>query len=130
MKTYNFTATHRKAIYSVMMELGLALVSTRKQIENGTLLFEDNGYLYGFYESGYCRRFVPTDAGHSTAQKVNGIEYAMYQLNRTYMENCIYQHIDGTVYKCRRKRRVLIGPMEQLGIVTAAIVRWRDKNHF
>jgi hypothetical protein len=127
MKTYPFNARTRRTIDLVMREMGLLLVSNKRQIENGTLLYVDleTQCLYGFYESGYCRRFVPTTMAWSQAQIVNGIGYQMYQLNRTYMENYIYQHMDGTVYKCRRKRRVLVGPMEQIGIVTAAIANYR-----
>ncbi len=127
MKQYKFDARYRQSVDRVLGSMGLYHVGTKKQVENGTLMYIDprTDCLYALYESGYCRRFVPTTMAWGQAQTVNERGYAMYQLNRTYMENYIYQHMDGTVYKCRRKRRVLVGPMEQLGIVTAAIANYR-----
>ena len=103
---YSFDARYRTTVLCVMEQLGTVYASTRKQTENGTLLFHDpqTGVDYGFYESGYCRRIV---GGTYTTNYC-------YQLNRTVRVNGRYV-------------RTLANPLEQLGIVTGAVVHYRSR---
>ena len=128
-RVYKFNSTVRENIYRVMMELDMDFISNKRQIENGTLLFEDpqTGALYGFYESGYIRRFYQTTMRWGAAQTINGIGYAMYQLNPVYTEYCVSEY-NAKTYEYTRKRRQLVGPMEQLGIAVSAITQYRLKN--
>jgi hypothetical protein len=127
MKKYTFNARYRGTVNRVMEQLGLEYAGSPARIENGTLLFRDpqTGCLYGFYESGYCRRLIPSFVWGSS-ETIGGKNYAGYQLNKTEKQLVQYQH-NGRVYECLQKVRILANPMEQLGIVTAAIANYRNK---
>ena len=119
MKNYNFTARFKNGVKTVMDELGLNEIKTKRQ-KDGTMMFLDlkSGSIYGFYESGYCRRLVPTgfNTHWGAAQTILGRNYSMYQLNPT------------NVHKNGRKTRILVNPVEQLGLVVSAISRIRKTN--
>ena len=117
MKRYKFTTKFKNSVKDVMGELGLDEIKTKRQ-KNGTLMFEDpeTESVYGLYESGYCRRLVPIDIHWGTSQIINGKNYQMYQLNKTYS-------IDS-----RHKARLFANPIEQLGLVVSAITRIRKTN--
>tara|TARA_Y100000766_G_C18646034_1_gene478002 strand:+ start:221 stop:577 length:357 start_codon:yes stop_codon:yes gene_type:complete len=117
MKRYKFTTKFKNSVKDVMSELGLDEIKTKRQ-KNGTLMFEDpeTESVYGLYESGYCRRLVPIDIHWGTSQIINGKNYTMYQLNKTYS-------IDS-----RHKARLFANPIEQLGLVVSAITRIRKTN--
>lgn len=127
MKTVTFDARYRKSVDSVLTAMGLKLISTRKQIENGTLMYRDpyTQCLYALYESGYIRRFVPTR--YSIGQTINGKGYAMYQLNPVYNENRIANSYDGKKYIYTVKVRRLLSPIEQLGRIVIAIQNYRNR---
>jgi|ETNmetMinimDraft_21_1059911.scaffolds.fasta_scaffold483478_1 hypothetical protein len=119
MKNYKFTTQFKNGVKSVMSELGLNEIEN-KRAKEGTMLFLDikTGSIYGFYESGYCRRLIPThfNTHWGTAQTILGRNYQMYQLNPT------------NVHKSGRKSRILSNPVEQLGLVVNAIARIRKTN--
>jgi hypothetical protein len=126
MNFYRFRADYRKNVNNVMSEMGLRLVSSPRQIENGTLLYRDleTGCLYGLYESGYCRRFVESQSG--CGQTIKGRNYKMYQLNRRVKLN--QRKPKKTPFAKTyppRYMRIMANPIEQLGIVVSAITRYR-----
>lgn len=110
---YKFNAQFRKSAAAVATELGLEFISTKRQIENGTLMFNDpqSNVEYALYESGYVRR-------------LDG--QAMYQLNKTRMgiKTTTYK---GKEYTHYQKIRVLANPDEQLGIFVKSVVNWRNR---
>ena len=122
-KLFNFNARYRTTVMNVMAELGLVHVGTPRQVENGTLMFRDPQAkcIYAFYESGYCRRLTMS---YSNSQTINNSFYAMYQLNKTRKETVKYDY-NGRTSEYNRTVRILANPMEQLGIVSAAIANFR-----
>ena len=117
MKRYKFTTRFKNSVKDVMSDFGLNEIKTKRQ-KDGTMLFLDSETesIYGLYESGYCRRLVPINIHWGTAQTINGQNYQMYQLNKTYP-------IDS-----RHKARLFANPVEQLGLVVSAITRIRKTN--
>ncbi len=62
MKNFcNFDARFRKSAALVANEMGMEFISTPRQVENGTLMFNDpvRNVKYAMYESGYVRRLTP-----------------------------------------------------------------------
>ena len=116
-KMYKFTARFKNSVKDVMVDFGLNEIKTKRQ-KDGTMLFLDpeTESIYGLYESGYCRRLVPINIHWGTSQTINGQNYQMYQLNKTY------------TYKNGKKSRILSNPVEQLGLVVSAITRTRKTN--
>ena len=127
-RIHTFNATYRQAVDRVMNEMGLTLISTHKQIENGTLMYRDpiGDCLYALYESGYIRRFVPTRF-YGSAYHRKGVDYKMYQLNPTCKEKRLYKRSDGLYAEMTSIRRVLLNPMEQLGKITIGITNYRNQ---
>lgn len=117
MKRCKFTTRFKNSVKSVMSEMGLNEIKN-KRAKDGTMLFLDpeTESIYGLYESGYCRRLVPISIHWGTSQIINGQNYQMYQLNKTYP-------IDS-----RHKARLFANPLEQLGLVVSAITRIRKTN--
>ena len=117
MKRYKFTTRFKNSVKDVMSDFGLNEIKTKRQ-KDGTMLFLDpeTESIYGLYESGYCRRLVPTNTHWGTAQTILGRNYQMYQLNKTFS-------IDS-----RHKSRIFANPVEQLGLVVSAITRIRKTN--
>ena len=111
---HEFTTRFKNSVKDIMFETGLREIRTKRQKKN-TLLFHDSktGCLYGFYESGYCRRLVPTDAHWGTAQTIFGQNYQMYQLNRVKKNK-------------HSVERLKANPLEQLGLVITAIHKRRN----
>ena len=105
---YKFNASFRKSTYAVATEMGLEFISTKRQVENGTLMFYDprSRAKYALYESGYVRRLNP----------------AMYQLNKT--RKVTHQ---GSKYVYQMTERIKANPEEQLGIFVKSIVNYRNK---
>ena len=122
---YKFNASFRKSAAAVATELGLEFISTKRQVENGTLMFNDpeTNVKYAMYESGYVRRFIPTSFHWSPFQTVKN---QMYQLNKTRhgVKTTTY---NGKAYTCHQKIRILANPDEQLGIFAKSIVNYRNK---
>jgi hypothetical protein len=127
MKKYTFDARYRKSVDNVLTSMGLNLISTPRQIENGTLMYHDpyTKTIYALYESGYIRRLVPSFAWGSS-QTIGNKTYAGYQLNKTRRE-IVQREYNGRIYEFEQKVRIMANPMEQLGIVTAAIANYRNK---
>ena len=119
---YKFNASFRKSAAAVATELGLEFISTKRQVENGTLMFNDpeTNVKYAMYESGYVRRFIPTSFHWSPFQTVKN---QMYQLNKT--RKVTHQTAKG--YPCQMTERVKANPEEQLGIFVKSIVNYRNK---
>ena len=122
-----FNANTRKKIHAVMVDMGLSLISTPRQIENGTLLYKDpeTQCLYSFHQSGYCRRYTPLRQHWGAAYRINNTSYAMYQLNRTQYGTKVTTY-NGREYTTYQKMRILANPVEQLGIVAGAIALYRQ----
>lgn len=127
MKKYTFDARYRTSVDNVLTSMGLKLISTPRQIENGTLMYHDpyTKVIYALYESGYIRRLIPS-FGWGTSQTIGGKTYAGYQLNKTCRET-IQREYNGRIYEFEQKVRILANPMEQLGIVVAGIANYRQK---
>jgi hypothetical protein len=109
---YKFNASFRKSAYAVATELGLEFISTKSQVENGTLMFYDPQTLsnYAMYESGYVRRIHKNDW-----------QTLMYQLNKTHK---VAQ--EGFGYTYIMTKRIKANPEEQLGIFVKSIVNYRN----
>ena len=129
---YKFNASFRKSTYAVATELGLEFISTKRQVENGTLMFNDpqTNVKYAMYESGYVRRLLPIGncpRGNSqTSGCVRRLLPAVYQLNKTRdgYKTTTYKGKDYTTYQ---RIRIMANPDEQLGIFTKSIVNYRNK---
>jgi len=126
---YKFNASFRKSAAAVATELGLEFISTKRQVENGTLMFNDpeSNVKYAMYESGYVRRLVPIgNCPWGNSQTINSKGHAMYQLNKTRdgFKTTTYK---GKAYTSYQKIRILANPDEQLGIFAKSIVNWRNK---
>jgi len=103
-----FDARFRRAVLLVAESMGLEFISTRRQVENGTLSFYDpeTETRYSLHESGYVRRYIPpTWWPHP--------EWRGYQLNRINQ---------GFV-----KRTILADPDAQLGIFVRAVLNYRGE---
>lgn len=127
MKHCKFTTPFRKSAIAVAEELGLEFISTRLQVENGTLMFNDpdSNVKYALYESGYVRRLIGTTGGWSNSQTIDGCGHQMYQLNKTTYgyKKTTYA---GKTYTHYGKTRLLAQPIEQLGILAQSVVNWRN----
>lgn len=111
---YKFNAQFRKSAVAVAEAIGLEFISTKRQVENGTLMFIDpeTETQYAMYESGYVRRGVGGCWNHFRSSSTS---IRWYQLNRT-------ERYHG------RTVRMLAGPYEQLGILAKSVVNWREKS--
>lgn len=109
---YKFNASFRKSAAAVATELGVEFISTKRQVENGTLMFNDpkTNVNYAMYESGYVRRLLP----------------AMYQLNKT-RDGYKTRTYNGKDYTTYQRIRIMANPDEQLGIFAKSIVNYRNK---
>jgi hypothetical protein len=127
---YKFNASFRKSAAAVGEALGLEFISTRRQVENGTLMFNDPqaNIKYAMYESGYVRRLIPVgNCPWGNSQTINGRGHAMYQLNKVRKEHKAFTNFNGEAYSYYQNVRILAGPEEQLGILVKAVVNWRNK---
>jgi len=126
MNQYTFNARYRQSVDRVLGSMGLYHVGTKKQVENGTLMYKDprTDCLYALYESGYIRRLVPRKIRWGTSYRQEETNYAMYQLNPVYNEIRKCPDPFGT-YIYTSKRRRLLSPIEQLGRITIAITNYR-----
>jgi len=127
-KIHTFDARYRQSVDRVMQSMGLYLISTHRQIENGTLMYWDpqTNCLYALYESGYIRRFTPKRLQWGAAYRRKGTNYAMYQLNPTRIETVTHTY-KGQVSKYESIQRIKLNPAEQLGRITIAITNYRNK---
>jgi len=128
MKRHKFNAHFRTAVMAVAEEMGLQFISTPRQVENGTLMFNDpkSNVKYAMYESGYVRRLVPLgDCPWGNAQTIDGRGHAMYQLNRVIRNAHKSSIWNGKVYNYQGAQRVLANPDEQLGILVKSVANWR-----
>ena len=127
MKQYKFDARYRQSVDRVLGSMGLYHIGTRRQVENGTLMYRDprTNCLYALYESGYIRRFTPKQLAWGKAFQYNGKSYAMYQLNPVYNETKNVKSYTGKEYLYTVKVRRLLSPIEQLGRITIAITNYR-----
>jgi hypothetical protein len=128
-KNYKFNARYRTAVATVMEEMGLTYISTKRRTNNGTLMFNDpiTDCIYAFYESGYCRRLTPRNLHWGVGDRINDRGYAMYQLNPVYKEKQLHKTSEGKYYERTSTKRHLLNPMEQLGCVVMAITNYREK---
>ena len=128
MKHCKFTTPFRKSALAVAEELGLEFISTRLQVENGTLMFNDpeSNVKYALYESGYVRRLVPIGRQPwGNSQTIDSKGHAMYQLNKTHKVTKHWKDHQGfTSYQTTE--RILANPIEQLGILVQSVVNWRN----
>lgn len=124
-KLHRFNATFRQTAVDIAEAIGLQFVSTPKQVENGTLMFNDpqTDAYYAIYESGYVRRFIPSFICEPGAQKIDGVMHEMYQLNK--VRKTVVRFGDGNTYD--HYKRVLANPDEQLGILAKAVINRRNK---
>jgi len=126
MANYKFTKTFIKQADAVMANLGLTKYTSPQQKANNTLFYYDakTDQYYGFYESGYCRRFIPCTFHWGTTAVIQGKNYKGYQLNRTKTKcnNLGKNKVGETIYSYN-KSRIPANPLEQLGIITYSIVR-------
>jgi hypothetical protein len=125
---YKFNASFRKSAYAVATEMGLEFISTKRQVENGTLMFNDpqTNVKYAMYESGYVRRLLPTRCHWSSSQTIQDQGHQMYQLNRVHKVNKTNTY-QGKTYTYTMKERIKANPEEQLGILVKSIVNFRNK---
>lgn len=125
---YKFNTSFRKTVLSVGNEIGLEFISTKRQVENGTLMFNDpqSNVKYALYESGYVRRLIPIGkTAWGNSQTINSTGHAMYQLNKTRLgyKTTVYKEKEYTSYQ---KIRILANPEEQLRILVKSVVNWRN----
>lgn len=118
-KHANFNFNFRLSIDTTMRTLGLLHAGSNRQVEKGTLIYYDpiEDCYYGFYESGYCRRLVPTKSRLGSTLVINGTPVSSYQLNKTIK----------TRWNKMRTKRILAGPDEQLGRVIRGIISYRNR---
>jgi hypothetical protein len=127
---YKFNASFRKSAAAVGEALGLEFISSKRQVENGTLMFNDSqtNVKYALYESGYVRRLVPIGRQPwGNSQTIDSKGHAMYQLNKVRKD---WKHVTsytGKTYSYYQNVRILANPEEQLGIFAKAVVNWRNK---
>jgi|694.fasta_scaffold36925_13 hypothetical protein len=125
---YKFNASFRKSVAAVAEELGLEFISTPRQVNRGTLMFNDpqSNVKYAMYESGYVRRLVPTSHHWSSSQTIGDKGHQMYQLNKTSF-GFKTTTFNGREYTSYQKIRIMANPEEQLGIMVKAIANWRNR---
>lgn len=127
---YKFNASFRKSAAAVATELGLGFISSKRQVENGTLMFNDpqSNVKYAMYESGYVRRLVPIGRQPwGNSQTIDSKGHAMYQLNKTHKVTKHWKDHYGVSRSYQTTERILANPEEQLGIFAKSIVNWRNK---
>jgi hypothetical protein len=128
---YKFNASFRKSAAAVGEALGLEFISSSRQVNNGTLMFNDpqTNVKYAMYESGYVRRLTPVgNCPWGNSQTINERGHAMYQLNKTRKEfkTAVYNE---RTYSYHQTIRVLANPEEQLGILAKSVVNWRNNKY-
>ena len=126
---YKFNASFRKSVSAVATELGLEFISTKRQVEKGTLMFNDpqTDTKYAMYESGYVRRLITIgNCPWGNSQTIADRGHQMYQLNKTQKVAKTYK-FNGTTYTSDRTERIKANPEEQLGIFVKSIVNYRNK---
>jgi hypothetical protein len=129
---YKFNASFRKSAVAVGEALGLEFISSKRQVENGTLMFNDpqSNVKYALYESGYVRRLTPLDnCPWGNSQTINERGHAMYQLNKVRKEWKQVTSYTGKTYSYYQNVRILANPEEQLGILVKSVVNWRNNKY-
>ena len=118
-KHSKFNANLRLSIDTAMRTLKLLYAGNNEHVNRGTLLYYDpiEECYYGFYESGYCRRLVPTKSRLGSTSVINGTPVSSYQLNKTIK----------TRWNKMRTKRILASPDEQLGRVIRGIISYRNR---
>ena len=113
MSYAKFNTSFRRAAVAVAEELGLEFISTKRQLNNGTLKFHDpkTDAQYALCESGYIRRYVK-GFKHSFMTETPIYHYPLNTRNKLWAANTTYD---------------LAGPNEQLGIMVRAINNYRQK---
>lgn len=128
---YKFNASFRKSAAAVGEALGLEFISSKRQVENGTLMFNDSqtNVKYALYESGYVRRLVPIGRQPwGNSQTIDSKGHAMYQLNKV-RKDFKTTTFNGKEYTYYQNVRILANPEEQLGILAKSVVNWRNNKH-
>ena len=128
MKHCKFNTRFRMSVMAVADEMDLDFISTKRQVEKGTLMFEDRqtNVKYAMYESGYVRRLVPTGAcPWARSQTIKGKGHQMYQLNKTCYDFKTINY-NGKTYTSYQKIRILANAEEQLGIMVKSVSNWRQ----
>lgn len=125
---YTFNTSFRKTVLAVGHEIGLEFISTKRQIENGTLMFNDpqSNVKYALYESGYVRRIIPIrKTPWGNPQTISSTGHTMYQLNKTRdgYKTTVYKEEGYTRYQ---KIRIMANPEEQLAILVKSVINWRN----
>ena len=123
MNYTKFNASFRQSVLAVAQELGLEFISTKRQVENGTLLFADpqctnRGIRYALHESGYVRRYVQGGFYYSPNY------WNHYPLNRR--TSWTKQSAHGWKYRQMSSYQKAHGD-EQLGILVRAVLNYRNK---
>jgi hypothetical protein len=113
-KYTKFNTPFRQAVVNIAEEIGLEFISTKRQVENGSLLFYDpqTGCKYGLYESGYIRRFIRTGTYPLNSRSPRTVEYRNWRTNTqsTYYNKQAYDFANAN---------------EQLGIFVRSVFSYR-----
>lgn len=123
-KLTTFDARFRKSAFKVAAELGLDFISTKRQVENGSLMFydDDTDTKYTISESGYVRRYI---RGTYSFQPT----WRAYQLNPTTQSKIPTHTYKGEqMYRTETIRHMVLDPNAQLGILVKAVINYREKN--
>ncbi len=121
-----FNAKFRTDLVNVAETLGLEFISTHRQVENGTLMFEDprTNCRYALYESGYIRRLIKKHEYLGSGAWSKQSTWGMYPLNRRVKEYRTY--LNGNTHIGQPYR--LAENDEQMAIFVRAITNYRIKN--
>jgi hypothetical protein len=117
-----FNATFRTSVLEVTKKLGLQFISTKRQVNNGTLMFLDpeTGVKYAMHDSGYIRRHIK--GFRHSFMKEDPVYH--YPLNKR--ASYIAPSTNGWNYR-QNGTYMLAGPDEQLGILVRAVINYRKK---
>ena len=125
---YNFTKTFRTDVDRIAEELGLINTTSARQVKNGTIELTDpvtstteGRVTYTLHENGYIRRRIHFNPN---ARHVCGFLYGTgysqsYPLNRRPSKTSPYGF---KIYESPTPA----GPMEQLGILTNRVLKYRE----
>lgn len=124
---YNFTTQFRNDVDRVAEELGLINTTSDRQVKNGTIELTDpvvswqnHKVTYTLHENGYIRRRLHLGG----SKHICGFTHA-----NGYSQSYLLNHRPAAKNQYgfkRYKPATLAGPIEQLGILTNRVLKYRD----
>ena len=124
---YNFTNVFRADVDRIAKELGLINTTSARQVANGTIELTDpvtsrinNRVTYTLHENGYIRRRIHLGGSQHVCGFIHDDGYS-----QSYLLNHRPAKMNSNGFKTYSSP-IPAGPMEQLGILTNRVLKYRE----